>query len=93
MHPVELQACEYIKEAIIAQLANPTRAVTSPESSFVRARLESMGESELAQKYWSWCCSGLSNKPVFGEEVLELQIQLNAIDRKNTMPDWGTYGT
>lgn len=80
-------------EAMKAQVANPTRAVVNSESAFVAQRVRNAGEAELSSKYWSWVCSRWETNPIFGEEVLELQRQLQAIDSKVTMPSWGTYGT
>lgn len=79
-------------ETMKAQLANPTRAVVNSESAFVKDRLNKLGEYELANSYWNWVCMNRS-KPIFGEEVMNLQDQLNAIDKLSTMPSWGTYGT
>lgn len=80
-------------EAMKAQIANPARAVVNSESAFVKDRLIKAGEPELAKQYWNWVCMSGRDTPVFGEEVLELQKQLNAIDKGVTMPSWGTYGT
>ena len=80
-------------EAMKAQIAKPTRAVVNSESAFVKDRLNKLGEYELASKYWNWVCSRWETNAIFGEEVLELQRQLQAIDSKVTMPAWGTYGT
>lgn len=75
-----------------AQIAKPTRAVVNSESAFVKDRLNKLGEYELAKSYWNWVCMNRT-KPVFGDEVMALQDQLNVIDKQSTMPSWGTYGT
>ena len=80
-------------EAMKAQLAKPARAVVNSESAFIKDRLNKLGEYELAKQYWKWVCSRWEDNPVFGEEVLEIQRQLKAIDNQSTMPSWGTYGT
>ena len=79
--------------AMKAQLEKPTRAVVNGESSFVRQRLSDAGQHDLAKQYWYWICSAWQAHPIFGDEVLALQHQLDAIDKQSTMPSWGTYGT
>lgn len=76
-----------------AQLAKPNRAVVNGESSFVRERLDKAGHETLGREYWNWVCSYWEHNPIFGEEVLTLQHQLDAIDKQSSMPSWGTYGT
>lgn len=79
-------------EAMKAQIAKPTRAVVNSESAFVKDRLNKLGEYELAKSYWNWVCMNSSNA-IFGDEVMNLQDQLDAIDKQSIMPSWGTYGT
>ena len=74
------------------QIAEPARALVNPEAAFVRTKLEVLGEVALAKQYWSWHCSG-SPAGVFPNEIEQLQTQLRAIDRGQTMPQWGTSGT
>ncbi len=80
-------------EVMKEQIAKPTRAVVNSESAFVMDKLNSRGEYELAKAYWNWVCSSGRDTAIFGEEVMELQKQLRAIDKQSTMPAWGTYGT
>lgn len=68
-----------ITDAIRAQLAKPTRAVVNSESAFVAQRLRDAGEHDAARLYWSWVCSSKKTCP-FGEEVADLQTQLDALD-------------
>lgn len=83
---------EPIKAAIRAQLAKPTRAVVNSESAFVTNRLNREGYEEAARIYWSWVC-GAKNK-ITDPEIIELQQQLDAIDKKSSpMPAWGYSGT
>ena len=84
---------EILIQALNAQLANPARAVVNFECSFVRDRLYASGHDNLARRYWSWVCSNWEANPIFGSEVQELQLKLDAIDRQSIMPAWGTYGT
>lgn len=80
-------------EVMKEQIAKPTRAVVNSESAFVKDKLNQRGETDLAKQYWNWICCAGRDTPMFGDEVMELQKQLNAIDKKSTMPAWGTYGT
>ncbi len=80
-------------EVLKEQIANPARACVNSESAFVKDKLNKRGETELATAYWNWVCMYQRDLPVFGEEVLALQRQLTAIDKQQTMPSWGTYGT
>lgn len=84
---------EILIQALSAQLANPARAVVNFECCFVRDRLDIAGHNDLARRYWSWSCTNWKANPIFGSEVQELQLKLDAIDRQSTMPSWGTYGT
>lgn len=84
---------EILIQALEMQVAKPARAVVNFECCFVRERLQNAGYDDLARRYWSWCCSNWKANPIFGPEVQELQLKLDAIDRQSTMPSWGTYGT
>lgn len=81
-----------------AQLANPTRACVNSESAFVTDKIRDAGYPELAKSYWSWVCSAPERNPVeavkaFGVECYEQYIQLRAIDKGFTMPEWGYKGS
>ena len=83
---------EMLARLIKWQIAEPARAVVNCEGAFVRTKLEVLGETELAKKYWSWVCSGA--KPgYFPPEIDALQDELKKIDAGVSMPAWGTYGT
>lgn len=84
------------KQAIItfmqAQIQKPTRAVCNSESVFVVENLRNAGYTEEASKYWSFVCSD-GTRHIDDDEIIELYKQLKQIDRKYSMPAWGTYGT
>lgn len=85
-------------EAQASQLANPAQACVNSESAFVSDKIRDAGHPELAKSYWSWVCSSPERDPVkaveaFGVEVYEQYIQLRAIDKGFTMPEWGYKGT
>jgi hypothetical protein len=87
---------QIIINCIKAQLAKPTRTCVNSESAFVRERIEMEADKILARKYWNWAISNASWRaanPVFGGLVVQLQLQLDAIDNAITLPDWATYGT
>ena len=92
MNQIELEVRKVVIDAIKAQLEKPTRAVVNSESAFVAQRLRNDGYTGVAARYWSWSC-GHENREEFGDEIYELQMQLNEIDRGVSMPAWGTYGT
>lgn len=83
----------WVAEAIKEQLAKPARAVVNSESAFVADRLRKNGYTGVAARYWSWVCGRCYKQDEFGQEVYELQRQLEEIDKGVTMPEWGTYGT
>lgn len=81
---------EQILNAQIEQLENPTRAVVNSEHSFVCEKLRKRGFNEASALYWKYVCGcGRIDDP----EVIRLAGQLTKIDREQTMPDWGYYGT
>lgn len=92
MNEIELNVRNVVAEAQRAQLEKPTRAVVNGESAFVAQRLRNDGYTGVAARYWSWAC-GHENREEFGDEVYELQMKLNEIDKGVSMPSWGTYGT
>lgn len=92
MNQIELEVRKVVAEAIKAQIQKPTRAVVNSEAAFVAQRLRNDGYTGVAARYWSWSC-GHENREEFGDEIYELQMQLNEIDRSVSMPAWGTYGT
>lgn len=92
MNQIELEVRKVVAEAIKAQIQKPTRAVVNSEAAFVAQRLRNDGYTGVAARYWSWSC-GHENREEFGDEIYELQMQLNEIDRGVSMPAWGTYGT
>lgn len=87
----EQEACDLVAEAQREQIKKPKRAVVNSESAFVAQRLRDAGHHELAARYWNWVCS--SPQFEFNETVQELQEKLEEIDRRVSMPAWGTYGT
>lgn len=92
MNQIELEVRKVVADAIKAQIQKPTRAVVNSEAAFVAQRLRNDGYTGVAARYWSWSC-GHENREEFGDEIYELQMQLNEIDRGVSMPAWGTYGT
>lgn len=81
-----------------AQLAKPTRACVNSESAFVAEKIRDAGYPELAKSYWSWVCSSPELNPsnavkAFGVECYEQYVQLRAIDKGFTMPEWGYKGS
>lgn len=92
MNQIELEVRKVVAEAIKAQVQKPTRAVVNSEAAFVAQRLRNDGYTGVAARHWSWSC-GHENREEFGDEIYELQMQLNEIDRGVSMPAWGTYGT
>lgn len=92
MNQIELEVRKVVAEAIKAQIQKPTRAVVNSEAAFVAQRLRNDGYAGVAARYWSWSC-GHENREEFGDEIYELQMQLNEIDCSVSMPAWGTYGT
>ena len=82
-----------LKSAIENQIARPARAGVNNEAAFVANSLTRAGYECISMAYWSWTCYSRKNDPIFGEEILALQQELVAIDRKHTIPAWGTYGT
>lgn len=92
MNQIELEVRKVITEAIKAQIQKPTHAIVNSEAAFVAQRLRNDGYTGVAARYWSWSC-GHENREEFGDEIYELQMQLNEIDRGVSMPAWGTYGT
>lgn len=85
------QHIELIIDAQKQQLKKPTRSVVNGESSFVRQRLIDAGHSKTASLYWSWVTG--NKRLITDEDVIRLQKQLEAIDQKSSMPDWGRAGT
>lgn len=87
---------DVLKKAMARQIVNPARAVVNGESSFVRCNVAMEGEVELARQYWSWVCSGYQsgrNPDWVDDDILQMQDDLDAIDKTCIMPSWGTYGT
>lgn len=85
-------------DAQATQLLNPAKACVNSEAAFVTDRIRAAGYDELAKSYWSWVCSSPERDPVnavkaFGVECYEQYIQLRAIDKGFTMPEWGYKGT
>lgn len=88
----ESEVRQVIIEAMKAQLEKPTKACVNSEACFVAQRLRKSGYPVVASRYWSWVCDGM-NVYEFGEEVYNLQVELDKIDKEFVMPSWGTYGT
>ena len=83
-----------ILAAMAEQLKKPARATVNSEAAFVRERLFKLGFDKEANAYWLWFCSFKSPRPDWvTEEISSMQMQLNKIDKRQTMPEWGTYGT
>lgn len=74
-----------LKSVLKEQIAKPCKAIVNSESAFVQDKLLKAGQPDLASAYWKWVCTGLNaaNNPGFDEEIVELQNQLNQIDRKS----------
>lgn len=88
----EVEVRRVVAEAIKAQLEKPARSLVNGEAAFVAQRLRDSGYPEVATRYWYWVCCGM-NPDEFGEEVYNLQIKLDKVDKEFVMPSWGTYGT
>ena len=85
---------EIILKVMQEQLANPYKAGVNHESAFVASKLRNMGFNEESQKYWGWSCSYNQPTPDWvTDEILDIQNKLSAIDKRYTIPAWGTYGT
>lgn len=86
---------EALKMALKAQILKPARAVVNSEAAFVKDRLNKAGEFESAKIYWNYVCSRhLGGIPSWSDDEIEqMQDDLNMIDKGQTMPAWGTYGT
>lgn len=78
MNKIELEVRKVVTEAIKAQIEKPTRDVVNSEAAFVAQRLRNDGYTGIAARYWSWSC-GHENREEFGDEIYELQMQLNEI--------------
>jgi len=79
-----------IAAAMQAEIDNP-RTLYMPNSpgAFVRDRLFKDMYWEEATWFWSHYCSRF-----FGDPGLDnLCVQLQALNAKESMPDWGTHGT
>lgn len=92
MDMTESEVRQILIEAMKAQLEKPTRAIVNGEASFVAQRLRDSGYRDVAARYWYWVCCKM-DVDEFGEEVYNLQVELNKIDKEFVMPSWGTYGT
>lgn len=92
MDMTESEVRQILIEAMKAQLEKPNRAIVSSESSFVAQRLRESGYPKIAERYWYWVCKHKRNVEEFGEEIYNLQVELDKISRFD-MPSWGTYGT
>lgn len=88
----EQEARQILIEAMKAQLEKPSRACVNHEACFVAQRLRDSGHHTLAARYWTWVC-GRMDVDEFGEEIYNLQVELDKIDKEFVMPSWGTYGT
>ena len=88
----ELEVRQVLVEAMKAQLEKPARSCVNSEAGFVAERLRKSGYPVVAARYWSWVCGGM-DVDEFGEEVYNLQVELDKIDKKFVMPSWGTSGT
>lgn len=93
MEKTELFVRQVVADAIREQIKNPARAIVNAESGFVAQRLREYGYTGIATRYWNWVCIRLANREEFGDEIYELQKQLDNLDSKIDMPAWGTYGT
>jgi hypothetical protein len=76
------------------QLQNPYTGSTVRQGELIRCQIEKF-DPALASKYWSWICIRDRSVDTFGQEVTDLQRELDAFDdsKKFVMPSWGTYGT
>ena len=92
MDYTESEVRQILIEAMKAQLEKPTRACVNSEACFVAQRLRDLGHRAAAARYWTWVC-GKMDVDEFGEEVYNLQVELDKIDKEFVMPSWGTYGT
>jgi hypothetical protein len=72
---------EILRSVLKDQIAKPHKAIINSESAFVQEKLHRAGHSALASAYWDWVCSNYSNNPGFDLNIVELQNQLNQIDR------------
>lgn len=82
-----------LAEVLQAQVDKPTRAVVNSESAFVYNKLRKLNHIKLADQYWGWVCSYPRTSLFFDDKIDKLQSDLDKIDKKITMPTWGTYGT
>ena len=72
-----------LKSVLKEQIANPCKAIVNSESAFVKDKLIKAGHDNLANAYWKWVCMGKAYNPGFNTDIVELQNQLNQIDRKS----------
>lgn len=81
---------EAIRVAMHKELADPQKLyMPNCPGAYVRDRLFKDCLWEEATWFWGRYCSGVFNV----RELDELMPQLNALSSKESMPDWGTYGT
>jgi len=87
---------DVIINVLKAQIANPVRACVNGESSFAREHIRAIAGDIIARQYWNWAicpAEWRAKNPIFGELALTLQLELDAIDDKSSLPSWATYGT
>lgn len=80
-----------IAAAMQAEIDNPLKLyMPNSPGAFVRDRLFKQCHWEEATWFWSHYCSG----GFFGDSNLDnLYVKLEALAKKEFMPDWGTHGT
>lgn len=72
---------EILRSVLKDQIVKPCKAIINSESAFVQEKLVKAKQPVLANAYWNWVCSNYSNNPGFDLNIVELQNQLNQIDR------------
>ena len=82
-----------LESLMASAVINPVRAIVNNEAAFIKDRLNKAGEYELASQYWSWSCSRYRVPEWMNDRIEQMQDDLEAIDKQQTMPSWGTYGT
>lgn len=79
-----------IAAAMQAEIDNPKKLyMPSSPGCFVRDRLFKDCHWEEATWFWSHYCS----RSFSVQELDDLNVKLEALASKETMPDWGTRGT
>lgn len=91
MDKTESEVRQILIKAMKAQLEKPTRACVNSEACFV-AQFARFGSPQSCRTLLVRVC-GKTDVDDFGEEVYNLQIELDKIDKEFVMPSWGTYGT